>query len=215
MTVHCSCHGSLALLATGSFGSYRASPAPNRLPTFIASDMPARAACHLHSLGSRRTLLVLSYLPSLIAGVVAASRCLSPAHLAHTAPNMLVPHLACAELPSNLYCSCHVSLTLFATCLFDSCRAAPAAVLSHLLSFIANGAMPAMHCLPLQLHMLRVSSQLHAVLATCSFGSYSALPALSHLLTSVVSAVAATRCLPPAHLRLGIAAGLCCAVLYA
>ena len=162
LTVHCSCHGSLALLATGSFGSYRASPAPNRLPTFIASDMPARAACHLHSLGSRRTLLVLSYLSSLIAGVVAASRCLSPAHLAHTAPNMLVPHLACAELPSNLYCSCHVSLTLFATCLFGSCRAAPAAVLSHLLSFIANGAMPAMHCLPLQLHMLRVSSQLHA-----------------------------------------------------
>ena len=46
-TVYCACHGSLALLATCSLGSCRASPAPSHLLTFIACDMPARAASHL------------------------------------------------------------------------------------------------------------------------------------------------------------------------
>ena len=58
----------------------------------------------------------------------------------------LVPHLTCAEPSSNLYRSCHGSLTLPATCFFGSYRASPAP--SHLLKFIAR-VMPAMRCLPL------------------------------------------------------------------
>ena len=143
--VYCACHGSLALLATCSLGSCRALPAPSHLLTFIACDMPARAACHL--------------LFRLTPRLACAEPSSKPYHLCRRSIMLLVTysfgsysamHAGLASrlrgAASNLYRSCHGSLTLLATCLFVSRRASHVAVLGHLLSFIAS-VMPASRCL--------------------------------------------------------------------
>ena len=171
-TVYCSCHGSLALLATCSLGSCRALPAPSHLLTFIACGMPARAACHLLF---RLTPRLACAEPSsksyrLCRRSITLLVTCSFGSYSLTTPCVLVSHLACAEPPSNLYRSCHGSLTLLATCLLVSRRASHVAVLGRLLSFIAS-AMPASCCLPPALSARAASPLPCAAYHLCPFSA--------------------------------------------
>ena len=117
-TVYCACHGSLALLATCSLGSCRALPAPSHLLTFIACDMPARAACHLLF---RLTPRLACAEPSsksyhLCRRSITLLVTCSFGSYSLTAPCVLVSHLACAEPPSNLYL--HMAGMTHAMCRF-------------------------------------------------------------------------------------------------
>ena len=162
------------------------------------------AACHLlFRLTQRLACAEQSANLHLIACVIAASRCLPPAHLfgsycalpalsrllallhvscrpcaaCHRLPR-LTQCLACAEPSSNLHRVCHASM---------SCMPP---VLSRL--------MPHLACAEPSSKPYHWCHGGLTLLATYSCGSYRASPALSRLLTFIACVMQAMRCMPPA-----------------
>ena len=165
---------------------------------------------------SRRIPLTLSHLRNLIAGVMAASRCLPPAPLARTAPRLRRTR---AEPSSNLHGVCRASHALHAACSVGSGRISLAlsAIFACMLlvssqpraaCYLLSRLIPRLACAEPSCDPHCLCHRSLTPLDTGTFGSYRASPALGRLL-----ALLSVPCRPCAacHQLSGLTQRLACA----